>query len=83
MKERSRAYRRAQRARLRARRIRECYWNIGLFDKRGWSDGQLGVAINTPKARTCRYSKNRRLFDGETMQERRATDAMRYVLKYL
>jgi len=83
MKERNRAYRRAQRTRLKQKRIRNHYWGIGFDSVSEWTLGQLGVAVNTPNPSRCYYMTNIRLFEGESVQERRSTHAMQYALRFL
>lgn len=81
MRKRNKSYRIAQSKRLRAKRVRNCYWGIGRYSESGWRSGQLGFAVNTPKPHTCYYARNIRKIEGETRQERRSSDSMKYDLK--
>jgi hypothetical protein len=74
MKERNRSYRRAQRSRIRAKRIDGCYWGYGAWRGDKWNAGALGVAINTPTPHSCSICSNDRKYFGETIGERRSSD---------
>jgi len=69
---RGRAYRRHHYNRLKAKRIRDCYWGRGYKGSdRLWSKESLGIAVNTPTPHSCLLCGNMRDLEGPTLQERR------------
>jgi hypothetical protein len=66
----TRAERRAQRAAIKARRIRRIWWLHGPTWPAGSS--HIGIAIDTPKSCSCAMCGNPRTYYGDrTIQERR------------
>lgn len=79
MKENKRAYRRTQRERLKAKRVRNNYQGLGNKSPLK----QLGFLIDTPKGCSCSMCCNRRKIEGITKPEKVAVEAMKYDLKYI
>lgn len=64
-----RAERRAQRAAIRARRLRRVWW---LHEAHWRTERHWGIAIDTPKRCSCEQCGNPRTYFGDrTLQERR------------
>jgi len=79
MKERNRGYRRAQRARIKDKRIRGNYHGFKGY----LPGGEVGLLINTPKSCSCFMCCNRRKVEGNSLFEKSADEAMKYELKHI
>jgi hypothetical protein len=79
MKENKRAYRRAQRERLKVKRVRGNYHGLG----ENRTVVQLSSSIDTPNDCSCLMCCNRRKVDGLTKSEKVAVEAMKYDLKHV
>lgn len=80
---RGRAYRRHHYKRLKAKRVRECYWGRGYTDGTGWCKESLGIAINTPTPHSCYLCGNMRDLEGPTRQEKRSASDIKDSLRDL
>lgn len=66
------SFRRHQHERLKAKRLRLCYWGRGSSQcVTEWTPKHLGIAVNTPKRCSCFMCRNERQSFGETLAERR------------
>jgi len=79
MKANKRAYRRAQRDRLKHKRVRDNYYGLGS----NRTAIQLSFSVDTAKDCSCMMCCNRRKVEGLTVSEKASIEGMQYAIKHL